>query len=37
LQLATTGDAQLELWEAKQRAGLLSEVLGLDVEFRVGS
>jgi len=37
LQLATTGDAQLELWEAKQRAGLLSDVLGLDVEFRVGS
>ncbi|MEO8604023.1 MAG: Ppx/GppA phosphatase family protein [bacterium] len=37
LQLTTAGDAQLELWEAKQRAGLLSDVLGLDVEFRVGS
>jgi exopolyphosphatase/guanosine-5'-triphosphate,3'-diphosphate pyrophosphatase len=35
LQLTTTGDAQLELWEARQRAGLLEEVLGLDVEFRV--
>ena len=35
LQLATTGDAQLELWEARQRARLLEEVLGLDVEFRV--
>jgi exopolyphosphatase / guanosine-5'-triphosphate,3'-diphosphate pyrophosphatase len=37
LQLATTGDAQLELWEARQRVGLLEEVLGLDVEFRVAS
>jgi exopolyphosphatase/guanosine-5'-triphosphate,3'-diphosphate pyrophosphatase len=36
LQLSATGDAQLELWEARQRAGLLEEVLGLDVEFRVG-
>ena len=36
LQLTTTGDAQLELWEARQRVGLLEEVLGLDVEFRVG-
>ena len=35
LQLTTTGDAQLELWEAQQRVGLLEEVLGLDVEFRV--
>jgi exopolyphosphatase/guanosine-5'-triphosphate,3'-diphosphate pyrophosphatase len=35
LQLATTGDAQLELWEARQRVRLLEEVLGLDVEFRV--
>jgi exopolyphosphatase/guanosine-5'-triphosphate,3'-diphosphate pyrophosphatase len=37
LVLDTAGDAQLELWEAKQRAGLLADVLGLDVEFRVGS
>jgi exopolyphosphatase/guanosine-5'-triphosphate,3'-diphosphate pyrophosphatase len=35
LQLNTAGDAQLELWEARQRVGLLEEVLGLDVEFRV--
>jgi exopolyphosphatase/guanosine-5'-triphosphate,3'-diphosphate pyrophosphatase len=37
LQLTTTGDAQLELWEARERVGLLEQVLGLDVEFRVGS
>jgi exopolyphosphatase/guanosine-5'-triphosphate,3'-diphosphate pyrophosphatase len=37
LQLTASGDAQLELWEAQQRAGPLSDVLGLDVEFRVGS
>jgi exopolyphosphatase / guanosine-5'-triphosphate,3'-diphosphate pyrophosphatase len=36
LQLTTSGDAQLELWEARQRAGLLTQLLGLDVEFRVG-
>ncbi|MGH7788657.1 MAG: HD domain-containing protein [Candidatus Binatia bacterium] len=35
LQLTTAGDAQLELWEARQRVGLLQDVLGLDVEFRV--
>lgn len=35
LQLSTAGDAQLELWEARQRAGLLETLLGLDVEFRV--
>jgi exopolyphosphatase / guanosine-5'-triphosphate,3'-diphosphate pyrophosphatase len=35
LQLTASGDAQLELWEARQRAGLLEELLGLDVEFRV--
>jgi len=35
LQLATSGDAQLELWEARQRVDLLEQVLGLDVEFRV--
>ncbi len=28
-------DAALELWEARSRAGLLEQVLGLDVEFRV--
>jgi len=37
LQVTTVGDAQLELWEAQQRAGLLQDVLGLDVEFRSGS
>jgi exopolyphosphatase/guanosine-5'-triphosphate,3'-diphosphate pyrophosphatase len=37
LNLTATGDAQLELWEARQRVGLLEAVLGLDVEFRVGS
>ncbi|MGD9765112.1 MAG: HD domain-containing protein [Candidatus Binatia bacterium] len=36
LQLTAAGDAQLERWEARQRAGLLGDVLGLDVEFRVG-
>ena len=35
LQLTTGGDAQLEIWEARQRVGLLEELLGLDVEFRV--
>lgn len=35
LQLTTAGDAQLELWEARQRVGLLEDVLRLDVEFRV--
>jgi exopolyphosphatase/guanosine-5'-triphosphate,3'-diphosphate pyrophosphatase len=34
LHLATSGDAQLELWEAQQRVGLLEDVLGLDVEFK---
>jgi exopolyphosphatase / guanosine-5'-triphosphate,3'-diphosphate pyrophosphatase len=37
LLLAANGDAQLELWEARQRVGLLAEVVGLDVEFRVAS
>ena len=37
LNLTATGDAQLELWEARQRVGLLEAVLGLDVEFRVGT
>jgi exopolyphosphatase/guanosine-5'-triphosphate,3'-diphosphate pyrophosphatase len=37
LQLATTGDAALELWEARQRAGLLQDVLGMDVELRAAS
>jgi exopolyphosphatase/guanosine-5'-triphosphate,3'-diphosphate pyrophosphatase len=35
LQLSVGGEAQLELWEAQQRVGLLEELLGLDVEFRV--
>ena len=35
LQLTTGGDAQLELWEAKQRSGLLEDVLRRDVELRV--
>jgi len=35
LQLTTAGDAQLELWDAKQRAGLLQDVLGLAVDVRV--
>jgi len=35
LQLNVGGDAQLELWEAQQRVGLLEELVGLDVEFRV--
>lgn len=28
-------DAELELWEAQRRAGLLSDLLGLDVKFEV--
>jgi len=36
LLLTAAGDAQLELWEARQRGTLLHDVLGLDVEFRVG-
>jgi exopolyphosphatase/guanosine-5'-triphosphate,3'-diphosphate pyrophosphatase len=35
LQLTTAGDAQLEMWEAQQRRGLLGEILGVDVELRV--
>lgn len=35
LGLTTTGDAQLELWDAEQRVGPLRDVLGLDVELRV--
>ncbi|MBX3028465.1 Ppx/GppA family phosphatase [bacterium] len=34
LTATTSGDAQLELWEAKQRSGLLQDVLGLEVEVR---
>ena len=37
LTVTTSGDAQLELWEAKQRSSLLHDVLGLDVEVRVGA
>jgi exopolyphosphatase/guanosine-5'-triphosphate,3'-diphosphate pyrophosphatase len=38
LQIDTGGqDAALEVWEARQRVGVLEEVLGLDVEFRVVS
>ena len=37
LTLATSGDAQLELWEAKQRSTLLQDVLGLDVAVRAGA
>lgn len=36
LQLSAAGDAALEIWEARQRVGLLEELLGLDAEFRVG-
>ncbi|MFN8642867.1 MAG: HD domain-containing protein [Candidatus Binatia bacterium] len=35
LQLTAGGDAQLELWEARQRSGLLRDVLKRDVELRV--
>ncbi|MFI5395894.1 MAG: HD domain-containing protein [Candidatus Binatia bacterium] len=36
LQLSTEGDdAELEIWEARRRAGLLGEVLGLDIDFQV--
>lgn len=35
LHLATTGDAQLELWEARQRSGLLQDVVRRDVELLV--
>jgi len=38
LQVQTGGDdAALEIWEARQRAKVLEEVLGLDVDFRVVS
>ncbi len=38
LQLQTAGDvAALEIWEARQRAKLLADVIGLDVDFRVVS
>jgi exopolyphosphatase/guanosine-5'-triphosphate,3'-diphosphate pyrophosphatase len=38
LQLASEGDdAELEIWEARQRAGLLEEVLGCAVDFEVVS
>ena len=35
-QVETGGDdAELEIWEARRRAGLLAEVLGVDVDFQV--
>ena len=38
LQLHTAGeDAELEIWEAKQRTELLQKVLGLDVDIRAVS
>lgn len=37
LTVATSGDAQLELWEAAQRGTLLHDVLKLDVEVRAGA
>jgi exopolyphosphatase/guanosine-5'-triphosphate,3'-diphosphate pyrophosphatase len=38
LGLATGGqDAALEIWEARQRIGLLEQLLGVDVQFRVTS
>jgi exopolyphosphatase/guanosine-5'-triphosphate,3'-diphosphate pyrophosphatase len=36
LQLHTEGDdAELEIWEARRRAALLEEVLGVEVDFQV--
>jgi exopolyphosphatase / guanosine-5'-triphosphate,3'-diphosphate pyrophosphatase len=36
LHLHTAGDdAELEIWEARRRSGLLGETLGLDVDFQV--
>lgn len=36
IQLRTDGeDAQLEIWEARSRAGLLGRVLGCEIDFRV--
>ncbi len=36
IRLHTAGDdAELELWEAERRAGLLEDILGLDVDFQV--
>ncbi|MBP1686681.1 MAG: putative Exopolyphosphatase [Deltaproteobacteria bacterium] len=36
LQLASEGDdAELEIWEARRRAGLLEEVLGCAIDFEV--
>jgi exopolyphosphatase/guanosine-5'-triphosphate,3'-diphosphate pyrophosphatase len=38
LELETAGqDAALEIWEAQQRVGLLEQLLGVDVQFRVTS
>lgn len=38
LQLRTDGDdAELEVWEARERAGLLEKLLQLDIEFRVAA
>ena len=36
LQVLTAGDdAALEIWESKRRAGLLAEVLGVEIDFQV--
>jgi hypothetical protein len=36
LQLDTAGeDAALEIWDARERARLLQQVVGLDVDFRI--
>jgi exopolyphosphatase / guanosine-5'-triphosphate,3'-diphosphate pyrophosphatase len=38
LQLRTAGDpAELEVWEARRRAGLLQDLMGRDIDFRVVS
>ena len=38
IHLKTQGDdAELEIWEARSRAGLLGRVLGCDVDFKVAS
>lgn len=38
LELETGGqDAALEIWEARERVGLLEQLLGVDVQFRVTS
>ena len=38
LQLHTQGDdAEIELWEAQRRAGLLQRILDTEIDFRVAS